>query len=184
MQDVIASLKPQPASDPKLRAYRGDATSHMRRTATQAGRIAPIQTTERIAGPGKPGRVLLARPMQFVVQMIRSRRHFTSTDIEWITVSGRRPCPVCGGSLQCQVQADGAFAACNTRPSDWPMTSGAWLHRVELPAPSLLEWELPERESGVNEVGARTAAVHGSQTLDAVRADAGPAALRSVGIAS
>jgi hypothetical protein len=116
--------------------------------------------------------------------MIRAHRHVTSTDIEWITVSGRRPCPVCGGSLQCQVQAEGAFAACNTRPSDWPMTSGAWLHRVELPAPSLLEWELPERESGVNEVGARTAAVHGSHTLGAVRADAESAVLRSVGIAS
>jgi hypothetical protein len=184
VQNVSASLEPQAASDPSCAYCAAALTSHMRRTATQAGRIAPIQSAEPIAGPRKPGRALLARPMQRVVKMIRSRRHFTSTDIEWITVSGRRPCPVCGGSLQCQVQAEGAFAACNIRPSDWPMTSGAWLHRIELPAPSLLEWELPERESGVNEVGARSAAVHGSPTLEAVRSDVGPAALRSVGIAS
>src|SRR5690606_24927518 len=74
-------------------------------------------------------------------QMIRSNRHAQSTDIEWITVSARRVCPICGGSLTCQIQSGGAFAACSKNPSDWPMTSGAWLHRVALPPPSILTRE-------------------------------------------
>jgi hypothetical protein len=110
--------------------------------------------------------------------------HANSVDIEWMTVSVRRPCPVCGGSLQCQLQLEGAFAACSKRPSDWPMTSGAWLHRIDLPAPSTLAWDALDRESGVSETRLSRAAVRGARALEAVRDDAPAASTRAVGTAS
>jgi hypothetical protein len=84
--------------------------------------------------------------------MIRTLQ-VTRSDIEWITVSSRRPCPVCGNDHQCQVQSEGEFAACAQRPSDWPMVSGAWLHRLEqtaesLPAPSPINWRSPDSDRG------------------------------------
>jgi len=53
-----------------------------------------------------------------------------SADLEWISVSAMHRCPVCGGSDGCKTHTEGPFAACGHQPSDWPMTSGAWLHRV------------------------------------------------------
>jgi hypothetical protein len=60
-------------------------------------------------------------------------QHGISADLEWINVSVRRRCPICGGVAGCKTHAEGSFAACGKEPSDWPMTSGAWLHRVEPP---------------------------------------------------
>lgn len=54
-------------------------------------------------------------------------------DLEWINVSVWRRCPICGGASGCKTHAEGSFAACGRQPSDWPLTSGAWLHRVEPP---------------------------------------------------
>jgi hypothetical protein len=51
-------------------------------------------------------------------------------ELEWINVSVWRRCPICGGAAGCKTHADGDFAACGKQPSDWPLTSGAWLHRV------------------------------------------------------
>jgi hypothetical protein len=51
-------------------------------------------------------------------------------DLEWLTVSISRRCPVCGGASGCKTHAEGDFAACGKQPSDWPLTSGDWLHRV------------------------------------------------------
>jgi hypothetical protein len=56
--------------------------------------------------------------------------HGLGADLEWINVSVWRRCPICGGDAGCKTHAEGNFAACGKRPSDWPMTSGAWLHRV------------------------------------------------------
>jgi hypothetical protein len=52
-------------------------------------------------------------------------------DAEWIRVSAADPCPICGADSNCEVFSDGNFASCNGRPSEWPLTNGAWLHRVE-----------------------------------------------------
>jgi len=56
-----------------------------------------------------------------------------SVDLQWINVSVARRCPICDGSAGCKINAQGHFAACGTQPSDWPMTSGAWLHRLGQP---------------------------------------------------
>ena len=41
-----------------------------------------------------------------------------------------QPCPICGGDGDCSTHADEAFACCVTRPSDWRLINGGWLHRV------------------------------------------------------
>jgi hypothetical protein len=55
-------------------------------------------------------------------------------ELDWINVSAGRRCPICGGSAGCKMHAEGHFAACGHEPSDWPLTSGAWLHRLDAPA--------------------------------------------------
>jgi hypothetical protein len=57
----------------------------------------------------------------------RSRSH----EEEWKLVSEKHPCPICKFADGCHRDLEGAFACCGRRPSDWPLTSGAWLHRVE-----------------------------------------------------
>lgn len=51
--------------------------------------------------------------------------------IEWQPVSARHPCRVCGSNRGCRFQTDGAFVSCVNSESPWPLTNGAWLHRVE-----------------------------------------------------
>jgi hypothetical protein len=51
-------------------------------------------------------------------------------DSDWRLVSERRPCPICGASSVCRTHPDGDFACCVREPSEWPMTNGAWLHRI------------------------------------------------------
>ena len=51
-------------------------------------------------------------------------------DGDWLRVSTATPCPICGGDGDCSTHADEAFACCVTRPSDWRLTNGGWLHRV------------------------------------------------------
>jgi hypothetical protein len=50
----------------------------------------------------------------------------------WQAVSVRHPCPVCGSARGCQVQDNPGYACCENRPSDWPLTNGAWLHRTDV----------------------------------------------------
>lgn len=57
----------------------------------------------------------------------RSQSH----EAEWKLVSDRHPCPICRAADGCHRDLEGSFACCARRPSDWPLTSGAWLHRVE-----------------------------------------------------
>lgn len=54
-----------------------------------------------------------------------------SQDAEWKLVSKKNPCPICESAEGCHRDMEGAFACCTRRPSDWPLTSGEWLHRVE-----------------------------------------------------
>jgi hypothetical protein len=59
-------------------------------------------------------------------------RRTTTTESDWEGVSATRPCPVCGENAGCRMHANASFACCSRQPSDWPMTNGAWLHRVVL----------------------------------------------------
>jgi hypothetical protein len=51
--------------------------------------------------------------------------------IEWLSVSTRQPCRVCGSTRGCRFQADGVFISCVNSESAWPLTNGGWLHRVD-----------------------------------------------------
>jgi hypothetical protein len=50
---------------------------------------------------------------------------------DWVAVSAALPCPICGLAVECLVHAEEPFAACASRPSEWPMTNGDWLHRLD-----------------------------------------------------
>jgi len=51
-------------------------------------------------------------------------------EAEWRGVSEVRRCPICSGSVDCSVHDTDEFACCRSTPSDWPLTNGAWLHRL------------------------------------------------------
>jgi hypothetical protein len=53
------------------------------------------------------------------------------SDVQWMNVSAGSPCPVCGAGAGCRVHSDFGFASCNNKPSEWPLTTGAWLHRID-----------------------------------------------------
>lgn len=50
--------------------------------------------------------------------------------VEWDLVTHKRPCTVCGARDRCRSRSDGEFACCASRPSEWPLTTGGWVHRV------------------------------------------------------
>src|SRR5689334_1441342 len=52
-------------------------------------------------------------------------------DTDWRLVSQERPCPVCGSEDACSVHTKDDFACCAREPSQWKLTTGAWLHRVQ-----------------------------------------------------
>jgi hypothetical protein len=70
----------------------------------------------------------------------RSQSH----EAEWKLVSEKHPCPICESVDICHRDLEGAFACCGRRPSDWPLTSGAWLHRIESESESETESERSE----------------------------------------
>lgn len=53
-------------------------------------------------------------------------------DSDWRMVSQERPCPVCGADDACSVHTADPFACCAREPSDWKLTNGSWLHRVQV----------------------------------------------------
>lgn len=55
----------------------------------------------------------------------------SSDDGDWAIVSARQPCTVCGSAEGCRVGYDKEFACCSRRPSQWPVTTGGWIHRLE-----------------------------------------------------
>lgn len=61
---------------------------------------------------------------------------------EWIRVSHREPCRICGKGDWCTVSGDSA--CCMRVESDTPMKNGGWLHRLADPAPRA-ENRKPER---------------------------------------
>lgn len=52
-------------------------------------------------------------------------------DADWTKVSGATPCPVCGGLDECRTHVEEAFACCVAQPSEWRLSNGGWLHRIE-----------------------------------------------------
>lgn len=52
-------------------------------------------------------------------------------DSDWRLVSQERPCPVCGSEDACSIHTHDAFACCAHEPSDWKLTNGSWLHKLQ-----------------------------------------------------
>lgn len=76
---------------------------------------------------------------------MRSVAEANHTDHDWIQVSSAAPCPICGSGRSCRIHADEAFACCTRQPSDWRLSNGGWLHRVEVVEPQDVA---AERETG------------------------------------
>jgi hypothetical protein len=58
------------------------------------------------------------------------QRPAATVEREWLVVSSGHPCPVCGAEDECRISDDREFLCCAQRPSDWPLVTGGWLHRV------------------------------------------------------
>jgi hypothetical protein len=56
-----------------------------------------------------------------------------SVEGEWTFVSVKHPCRICGGHEGCRRGFDDSFACCVRRASDWPLTTGGWVHRLQAP---------------------------------------------------
>jgi len=61
-----------------------------------------------------------------------SMRHFSNgLDGDWDRVTGSAPCPICGGDADCRTHSNEAFVCCVQRPSEWRLSNGGWLHRID-----------------------------------------------------
>lgn len=54
----------------------------------------------------------------------------STLDLDWDSVSAREPCAICGAGAVCRRHAVDRFACCVHEPSDWPLSTGGWLHRL------------------------------------------------------
>lgn len=63
----------------------------------------------------------------------------STLESDWESVSPLHPCPVCSARTGCRLHADAPFACCESEPSEWPLTNGSWLHRLQAHAFALLE---------------------------------------------
>jgi|HubBroStandDraft_6_1064221.scaffolds.fasta_scaffold28738_3 hypothetical protein len=66
-----------------------------------------------------------------LVRVYDARPSSLAQEADWITVSGSHPCRLCGGEADCRFHSREPFASCVSRQSDWPLTSGDWLHRID-----------------------------------------------------
>lgn len=65
-------------------------------------------------------------------------------EADWRMASLAEPCPVCGGSESCHRHSEHGFASCVRTVSEWPLTTGAWLHPLAAEAASgLAALDLP-----------------------------------------
>ena len=55
----------------------------------------------------------------------------SAVEVEWTFVSAKRPCAICAGQDGCRRGFDDEFACCLRVSSQWPLTAGGWVHRVE-----------------------------------------------------
>lgn len=56
--------------------------------------------------------------------------HGLTNEADWESVTLHRPCPVCGSSQGCSTHSK-LFVSCERERSQWPMTTGTWLHRLD-----------------------------------------------------
>jgi hypothetical protein len=61
--------------------------------------------------------------------IMRRAVHALATEAEWESVSSDHPCPVCSSSRGCSTHSS-VFVSCERVSSQWPLTTGAWLHRL------------------------------------------------------
>jgi hypothetical protein len=86
--------------------------------------LAPVYTrTTRAAGSWT------AHALTREVAIVNPQLRRNAEDIEWVAVTKSRPCQVCGAHEGCRTRDE--FACCTHRVSDWPLTNGAWLHRLD-----------------------------------------------------
>ncbi len=71
-------------------------------------------------------------------------------DSDWRLVSQERPCPVCGSEDACSIHTHDAFACCAREPSDWKLTNGSCLHKLQAQASVELAETLPRLELAAN----------------------------------
>jgi hypothetical protein len=63
---------------------------------------------------------------------MQRRAGVSSVEGEWTAVSRRYPCRICGGVDRCRTGFGHQYACCARSPSDWPLTIGGWLHRLDV----------------------------------------------------
>jgi hypothetical protein len=80
----------------------------------------PLEANDLVCPPA-------SQPRSFMSYVARSQLQ----EADWKLVSKKHPCPICKAADGCHRDLAGDFACCANRRSDWPLTSGAWLHRVE-----------------------------------------------------
>jgi len=56
----------------------------------------------------------------------------SGVEVEWTLVSVKRPCTVCGGHHGCRRGFADEFGCCTRVLSEWPLTAGGWVHRLDL----------------------------------------------------
>lgn len=69
-------------------------------------------------------------------------------DSDWRLVSSNRPCPVCGSEDHCSIHLEAEFVCCAQEPSQWKLTTGAWLHRMPAPLSLAAEAQNDLAQSG------------------------------------
>ena len=65
---------------------------------------------------------------------------------EWSVVSRAQPCKICGAEDTCTFGFDEEFACCAAIPSEWPLVTGGWLHRLPSDATDTLAQPVRTRE--------------------------------------
>ncbi len=56
----------------------------------------------------------------------------SGVEVEWTLVSVKHPCTVCGGHHGCRRGFADEFGCCTRVLSEWPLTAGGWVHRLDL----------------------------------------------------
>ena len=81
-------------------------------------------------------------------QSIASARS-AMTEADWSATSSIEPCPVCGAAEGCRRHTQQAFVSCLRTVSEWPLTTGAWLHRLMSTEASLAPRAATDHTSGL-----------------------------------
>ena len=81
----------------------------------------------------RPAEIVRSSPStQREDQSRRANVGYQGLDADWTKVSGATPCPVCGGLDECRTHVEDGYVCCVAEPSEWRLSNGGWLHRIEL----------------------------------------------------